>query len=168
MKIIGSTILKGHNFTFAMPSLVDKNLLLEGFQKLSSISRYYRFHSSKAKLSKEDINYFLDIDNYNHFAIGAIEKIKNREYGIGLIRYIRDKDAPSVAEVAMAIVDSHQNRGLGTELYKQLLQKAKENDIQTLTHYVLNENRHMMMLLKKFNGVFSQDLYGTTKVTITL
>ena len=57
----------------------DKGILLNAFQKFSSISRYYRFHSSKKVPTTKDINYFLNIDNDNHLAIGLLEKVDNKE-----------------------------------------------------------------------------------------
>ena len=168
MKIINQCILKGHHFTFALPTLNETSLLVEGFKKLSTLSKHYRFHSPKAKLTTQELNYFLDIDHYDHFAIGVIEKIKDKIHGIAFIRYIRDQSDLSTAEVALAIVDSHHKLGLGSELYRQLIYHAKQNNITTFTHYILNENRAMLKLLKKFDATFSQGVSGTTKVTVLL
>ena len=168
MKVINQCILKGHHFTFALPSLNDKNLLVEGFKKLSLRSRHYRFHSPKSSLSTQELNFYLDVDDYDHFAIGAIEKVKEKVHGIAFIRYIRDTTDMASAEVALAIVDSHHRLGLGSKLYAELIQHAKKNDISTFTHYILNENRAMLKLLKKFDATFSHGLSGTTKVTVLL
>ena len=168
MKIINQYILKGHQFTFALPSLNDKSLLVEGFQKLSTLSKHYRFHSPKASLTTQEVNFFLDVDDYDHFAIGALEKIKEKVHGIAFIRYIRDTTDVTTAEVALAIVDSHHRLGLGSKLYSELIQHAKKNNIKTFTHYILNENRGMLNLLKKFDATFSQGISGTTKVTVSL
>ena len=168
MKVINQCILSGHHFTFALPSLSDKNLLVEGFKKLSTLSKHYRFHAPKASLSTQEVNYFLDVDEYNHFAIGAIEKIKETVHGIAFIRYIRDTTDLASAEVALAIVDSHHRIGLGSKLYTELIEHAKENNIKIFTHYILNENRAMLNLLKQFDATFSNGLSGTTKVTVSL
>ena len=168
MKVLNQCILRGHHFTFALPTLSDKNLLVEGFKKLSSRSKHYRFHASKASLSTKEVDFFLDVDAYDHFAIGVIEKIKEKVHGIALIRYIRDTSDLSTAEVALAIVDSHHRLGLGCTLYTELIEHAKSNNIKTFTHYILNENRAMLNLLKKFDATFSNGLSGTTKVTVLL
>ena len=168
MKVIKQCVLNGHHFTFALPSLTDKNLLVEGFKKLSLRSKHYRFHTSKPILSTQELNYFLDVDEYNHYAIGVLEKIKETVHGIAFIRYIRDTTDVASAEVALAIVDSHHRIGLGSRLYLELIQHAKENNIKTFTHYILNENRAMLNLLKKFDATFSNGLSGTTKVTVSL
>jgi len=168
MKIIETIVLKGQRLSLRLASIKDRQLLQEGFSKLSQLSIYNRFHNPKIGLSTKELNYFLNIDNYNHLAIGAITKIKNKEYGIGMIRYIRDKEFPHLAEVALAVVDSHQNRGLGTALYKQVLLFAKENKVKTLTHYVLNENKIMIKLLKKFNCKCFPQECGVTKVVVSV
>ena len=168
MKVLETIVLKGQKFSLGLAGLKDSKLLEEGFSRLSALSKYNRFHSYKSKLSKKDVHYFLNIDNYNHLALGLITKIKDKEYGIGLVRYVRDTKLPDIAEVAIAVIDSYQNRGLGTVLYKQILLHAKENNIKTLTHYVLNENTVMIQLLKRFNGICTQEAFGITKIMVKI
>ena len=165
--MIGTITLNGHHFDFRFATMKDKKLLMEGFKRLSSLSKLYRFHRPYATLTKKDANYFMDIDNYNHLAIGAVEKIDDKEYGIGLIRYIREQNNPNNAEVGLTIIDSYQNQGLGTELYKKLLFFARKNCVKTLTHHVLNKNIFMIELLKKFNGIAKKQCDGTTKIIVT-
>ena len=165
---LSSFSLHGRNFEFALLELSDKNILLEGFKKLSSQSIYNRFHAAKLELSREELDYFLNIDNYHHLAIGVVEKIQNKKYGVGLIRYIRNLDKPAEAEVAITVVDAYQNLGLGTKLYKKISLSAKENGITTFTHDVLAQNRHMLQLLKKFNAQTVKRFYGTSKLIVNI
>ncbi len=168
MKIIGTIKLNGHSFYLGLMTIKDKELLQEGFKKLSLLSKTYRFHRPKATLTENDINYFLDIDNYDHLAIGAIERRGDKKYGIGLIRYIREKNNPDCAEVGLTIIDDYQHKGLGTELYKKLLFYAKKNGLKTLINYVLNDNIFMIKLLKKFNSVSKKEMGGITKIIVTV
>lgn len=168
MNIIGTTNLNGHYFYFGLMTIKDKKLLQDGFKKLSLLSKTYRFHRPKATLTEKDTNYFLNIDNYDHLAIGAVEKKDNKEYGIGLIRYIREKNNPDIAEVGLTIIDSYQHKGLGTELYKKLLVYAKKNGIKSLTNYVLTNNIFMIELLKKFNSISKREIGGITKIIVTV
>jgi RimJ/RimL family protein N-acetyltransferase len=168
MKVIGTTILHGHYFDFRFATLKDKKLLVEGFKRLSSLSKLYRFHRPYKILTEKDANYFMDVDNYNHLAIGVVEKIDDKEYGIGLIRYIREQNNPDNAEVGLTIIDSYQNQGLGTELYAKLLFFAKKNGIKTLTNHVFNKNVIMIELLKKFNCVTKKQWDGTIKIIVTI
>ena len=117
---LSSFSLDKRNFEFALIELSDKNLLLEGFKKLSPHTIYNRFHTAKSELSREELDYFLNIDNYHHLAIGIVETIQNKKYGVALIRYIRNSEKPSEAEVAITVVDDCQNLGLGTKLYKKI------------------------------------------------
>ncbi len=78
--------INGLKYFFRLMTIGEKNLFLESFSKLSMTSKYFRFHYPIKKLTKKDINYLLKIDNYHHLAIGVAIKIKNNEYGAGLIR----------------------------------------------------------------------------------
>jgi len=166
MKVIEKIHLAGEEFVLALATIADIKLLEEGFARLSKLTKYYRFHTLKKELSSKELNYFLNIDNYNHLAIGAITKVKNTEYGIAMVRYIRDKNFPDMAEVALTVLDTYQHKGLGTQLYKQLLLYASKNEIKTLTHYVLNENTKMIEFLKRFDGKCIQEAYGITKILV--
>jgi len=165
---IKSIIHNGYTFYCRFVTIKDKDILLSAFNKFSSLSRYYRFHSNKEVLTQKDLNYFLNLDNNNHLAIGLLEKINNKEQGIGIIRYIRDAQNPSNAEVGLGIIDSHQNKGIGIELYKKLLYYAKENGIKTLTNSVLSDNIHMIKLLRKLNGITKQHLNGVLEIVVPI
>ncbi len=168
MDILENTMINGRHFYFKLLTIKDKNTLLNGFKKLSSLSKLYRFHRPKGTLTEKETNYFLNIDNYNHLAIGAVEKKDDKEYGIGLIRYIREHNNFKNAEVGLTIIDDYQNRGFGTQLYKKLLVYAKKNGIKTLTNHVLNYNIFMIKLLEKFNSVSQKQHDGTTKIIVTI
>jgi RimJ/RimL family protein N-acetyltransferase len=165
---IKSIIHNGYTFYCRFVTIQDKDILLNAFNKFSSLSRYYRFHSTKKALTPKDINYFLNLDNDNHLAIGLLEKNNNEEQGIGIIRYIRDVKNPSNAEVGLGIIDSHQNKGIGIELYKRLLYYAKRNGIKTLTNSVLSDNIHMIKLLRKLDGITKKHLSGVLEIVVTV
>ena len=163
-----SIIRNGYTFYCRFPTIEDKDILLNAFKKFSSLSRYHRFHSGKKILTQKDINYFLNIDNINHLAIGLLEKINNKEQGIGIIRYIRDIKNPSNAEVGLGIIDSYQNKGIGIELYKRLLYYAKKNGIKTLTNSVLSDNIYMIKLLKNLDGITKKHISGVLEIIVTV
>ena len=168
MKKIQSITHNGYTFYCRFVTIKDKDILLNAFSKFSSLSRYYRFHSSKKALTQKDLNYFLNIDNNNHLAIGLLEQVNNKEQGIGIIRYIKDDKNSTNAEVGLAIIDNYQNQGIGIELYKKLLYYAKRNGIKTLTNSVLSDNIHMIKLLKKLDGITKRHLSGVLEIVVTI
>src|SRR5690606_21714056 len=62
-------------------------------------------------------------------------------------RFARLEDRPTAAEWALAIVDPHQSRGLGSALLAILYLEAEARKIRTLTALVLPENRFVLQWL---------------------
>lgn len=146
------TLQDGTTIAIGLAGPEDKQRLVEGFSKLSLQTRLYRFHCGKNNLSTTEKDYLLNIDNYNHLAIGAVDIDKNQDVGIGMIRYIRNKDDPWKAEVALTVIDEYQNKGIGTLLYNEMLEYARKNRIKLLVNCVMKENTTMLNILKKFGG----------------
>jgi len=124
----------------------DKQLLREGFDRLSPESRYTRFFSSKQTLTDDELHYLCDIDQENHFAIGAARDLEDgTRVGLGIARFI--KVADGVAEAAVAVADEMHGRGLGRLLFMRLCAAANERGITTFKCEVLGSNASMKHLL---------------------
>jgi ribosomal protein S18 acetylase RimI-like enzyme len=130
----------------------NAEFLGRGYKKLSCKTKMFRFHYSKNKLSNYEKDYLVNVDNYDHLAIGAVDLDKSYDVGIALIRYIRDKTDPTKAEVALTVIDEYQNRGIGTLLYNEMLEYAFKNGIKLLLNCVMKENTTMLNILEKFGG----------------
>jgi GNAT superfamily N-acetyltransferase len=122
----------------------DKQRLAEGWENLSAHSRYLRFMQSKATLSPSDLTYLTEIDYDNHFAWAAETLDVPDPPGVGISRYVRDADDPTVAEVALAVVDRRQRQGLGRILLQALADAAHENGIERFSAYVSHSNRQVI------------------------
>jgi acetyltransferase len=130
----------------------DAERLARGYKKLSLKTKMFRFHYGKNKLSTSEKEYLVNVDNYNHLAIGAVDLDKSYDVGIALIRYIRDKADPTKAEAALTVIDEYQNRGIGTRLYNEMLECACKNGIELLVNSVMKENTTMLNILEKIGG----------------
>jgi RimJ/RimL family protein N-acetyltransferase len=128
----------------------DAPLLVEGFTRLSAESRRLRFLTDKPRLTSAEVEYFTHIDHHDHEAIGARDAADGR--GLGIARFIRDPENPEVAEVAVAVVDDWQRRGLGTELLSRLFVRAREEGIHRFTALVDEDNQAVSALLKGLGG----------------
>ena len=49
----------------------DKQLLRDGFDRLSADSRYRRFFTPKTHLTDDELRYLTELDGESHLAIGA-------------------------------------------------------------------------------------------------
>jgi hypothetical protein len=67
--------------------------------------------------------------------------------GVGIARFIRDEKDPRRAEVAIAVVDDWQQRGVATELLRRLFVRAREEGIRTFTALVAEDNQRVLELI---------------------
>ena len=144
----------------------DREGIRIGFQKLSVHSRLCRFLSPLDHLSKRQLDYLTEIDNVNHFAICAHLNDGEFPTGIGIARYIRLKNEPETAEIAITIIDEYQNLGLGTKLLELLIEAAAGNGIKKFTGDVLEENIPMLEIFKKYSCEYKK--YEGKLVTVSL
>jgi GNAT superfamily N-acetyltransferase len=128
----------------------DASLLAEGFARFSTESRRLRFLTGKARLTDAELRYFTRIDHHDHEALGAVNEADGQ--ALGIARYIRDTEDPEVAEIAVAVIDDWQGRGLGTALVTRLLDRAREEGIRRFTALVSAENELMVNLLHDLGG----------------
>jgi acetyl coenzyme A synthetase (ADP forming)-like protein len=122
----------------------DGELLRSFFERLGPESRYFRFFKIKKSLSDEEVDYFTHLDYHDRMALVAV--LDGEIVAVG--RYDREEDAPDVAEVAFAVADEQQGRGIGTELLELLTTHARDHGIEKFEAYVLSENRQMMRVFR--------------------
>ena len=128
----------------------DRELLRQGFEQLSSESRYQRFMSVKPELTETDLERLTDVDGEDRFAIGAVRLTDDgREgEGLGVARFARLPDEPEVAEPAVTVVDEAQGKGLGSLLLRRLGAAARERGVRFFRGEVLIRNERMQRLLQ--------------------
>jgi len=132
-------------------------------ERLSSLSRYRRFHSAVPRLTEQMIGYLTDIDHHDHEALVAVPAGTGGMI-VGVARFIRDPAHPDTAEVAVVVADSWQRRGLGTLLLRRLAGRASEVGISSVTGDILAENHPTIGLARRL-GARSMDNHGSTVTT---
>lgn len=122
----------------------DRERVVEGWEHLSAQSRFLRFMQTKSSLTQWELTYLTEIDYDSHFAWGA-EALDDAETpGVGIARYIRDPDVPTVAEAAIAVVDDYQSKGLGRILFRALSDAARANGIERFRAHVHPSNKNTL------------------------
>lgn len=121
----------------------DGDLIVRFFEKLGPESRYFRFFRIKETLEPEEVDYFTQVDYEDRFALIALLDGEM----VGVARYDRDADQTH-AEVAFAVADDQQGRGLGTKLLQLLTHQARSHGVEGFHAFVLPENRQMMRLFR--------------------
>jgi len=132
----------------------DRDALVAGFARLSPESRLHRFFTAMPKLPNDVIDYLTDIDQDHHVAVGVFDPARpsdvGSEEGLGVAvgRYIVDADDPTRAEMAIAVIDEYQGRGVGTLLLDALVVIARDRGIEAFTAHVLSDNEGMTAMLR--------------------
>jgi len=140
----------------------DKDTLRRGFEKLSPESRYSRFLVPKQRLTDDELRYLCEVDQENHFALGAIrEEVDGHgePVGLGIARFIRLPGVePPTAEAAIAVADEIHGQGLGRLLLLRLAAAAAERGIERFRSEVLGSNASMKALIDQLAPEHSTDV----------
>jgi CRP-like cAMP-binding protein len=126
----------------------DRGKLADSQPGFSRESHYRRFFSAPP-LSDKVVEYLIDVDYVDHFAWAVLAADAPGEPGIASARYVRERDAPDIAEVAFAVVDEYQGRGLGRLLMGALAVAARENGIRRFRARLLSDNAAMRAVLRR-------------------
>jgi RimJ/RimL family protein N-acetyltransferase len=125
----------------------DKRGLQEGIERLTPQSRYRRFFSPMPRVTSAQMRYLTEVDHHDHEALLAIDP--ESADGVGVARFVRSQEDPAAAEVAVAVSDEWQRRGVATRLLYELTARAREEGIQRFTASVLAENRAALEMMHK-------------------
>lgn len=116
-------------------------------RKLSTQSRYMRFHGSIKELSKKDLATFTNPDPLNAEALIILYKGEKDEEEVGVARFVIDPDGNG-CEFAVVVADEWQKRGLGEKLMQALINHADSRGIKQMHGSVLKYNSNMLQFVK--------------------
>jgi len=138
----------------------DEPLLHDAVSAMSERTVYFRFFSPIKRMSDALAHRLAVVDYNDRFAIVATSrKPTAKERIVGVARYDRAPQT-DVAEVAVAVIDEFQRRGLGSVLLAELARVARAHGIRTFQLIVLPENREMLGLLRKMGWIHQAKLAG--------
>lgn len=147
-------------------SAQDKVALAEGFAAMSPESRARRFLTAVPRLSPQMLRYFTEVDYLHHFALIAFTPDTEQLVAVG--RYVRLKQRPEVAEVAVTVGDPYQGRGVGTVLMEALIAVAQAARITTFVASVREDNAAMRALLPARRTTMEREDYGVLSYQLDL
>ncbi|MFH1874084.1 MAG: GNAT family N-acetyltransferase [Pseudomonadota bacterium] len=142
------TTNQGVSIHFRPVKISDEPLLKDLFYSLTEESMYRRFISKRRDMPHERLQDFVIIDYTKQMVILAIAKHEDQETVLGIGEYNIQEETHS-AEVAFAVQDKYQGKGIGTELLNYLILLAKKQGLLGFTAEVLIENKTMLHLFEK-------------------
>lgn len=137
--------IDGHPIIIRPISPEDAELEEEFIDRLSPMTKYFRFLGGINHIPEKLLKEFCDVDFDRTAAFIATTTEAGEEREIGVVRYAPDT-RPDVREIAITVADEWQNKGLGTLLAEQLMGLAREQGIKRLYSIDLAGNSHMRAL----------------------
>ncbi len=139
----------------------DEPLLIDFHKDLSERTVYLRYFQP-LKLSQRTAHErltricFIDYDREMALVVERKKPDGNCEViAVGRLSKIHGRNE---AELAALVRDGFQGKGLGTELYRRLLQVAKDEKIGKVVSTMLGENREMRRVCEKLGFSIKEDI----------
>jgi ribosomal protein S18 acetylase RimI-like enzyme len=117
------------------------------FARLGDRSRERRFCGAKPRLSDAELANLARVDRTRHVLVGYVD---GDSEPAGIARLVRDGDS---AEIAFAVADEYQSRGVGSTLAAELAADARAAGITQLTATVCGDNPRIVSLLKRLGSI---------------
>ena len=152
----------------------DEPLLIKLHQVLSERTVYLRYFQPlrlSQRTAHDRLTRICYIDYDREMALVVEHKKEDgnpdREIiAIGRLSRLRGKDE---AEMAVLVDDRFQHQGLGTELYRRLIEVARDEHLASVVSTILSENREMQTICRKLGFHLESSLEdGTVQAVLTL
>jgi RimJ/RimL family protein N-acetyltransferase len=124
----------------------DRAIYARAVMDLSPRSRYLRFFAPIPRLSERLLDQMTQTDGQRHVAFVALTL--DESTAVGVVRYVMSTVDPNAGEVAIAVADDWQRRGLGGQLLRQTVEHARLAGLTSLTATTLRENPGAAALLQ--------------------
>jgi GNAT superfamily N-acetyltransferase len=144
----------------------DRGPVLEVFAGLSERSRRLRFLGSKPRLLASDLEQLVDVGRSGREAVAAVDQETGRT--VGIARFVRDEGAFE-AEIAFAVVDEWQGRGLGKQLLAELRSLARDQGILRFRAEIAHGNAPAFALVRGLGDELTRSYEdGNVKLVVRL
>ncbi|MBT8207494.1 MAG: GNAT family N-acetyltransferase, partial [Acidimicrobiia bacterium] len=132
----------------------DGEHLQEMVRHMGRESLYNRFFRVKSELTEEEVDHFTHLDYSSRMAFVA----ELHGEVVAVARYDTIPEEPGVAEVAFAVRDAQQGRGLATRMLQHLTAYARQANIERFKALVLAENYAMIRVFRNSGFRLTRDL----------
>lgn len=116
----------------------DKPALTRFHSRLSTETRYRRYHAVKGELTRGDLTYLTEVDGHRHVALVAQDEA-GELHAVARVVGPLDDDT-TAAELAVVVADDAQDSGVGRELVASLLRRARHEGYERIVLEVQADN----------------------------
>jgi RimJ/RimL family protein N-acetyltransferase len=124
----------------------DKEIIGKAWLQLSEESQRRRFLAPKPVLTQGDLRYLTEVDGHDHVALIAV-RLDAPNRLVAVARYVRLRDDPETAEVAVTVADPMHGMGVGKMLGVLLADEARGRGVQRFSASILTDNRPALRLM---------------------
>ena len=132
----------------------DVDTVLAVFERLGEQSRRARFNGPKPCLSAAELRQLAAVDRSHHALVAYVE---GDPQPVAIARLVRDGET---AEIAFAVADDYQHRGIGSTLAAELIADARASGIREITALASSDNPAAVALLRRTARVLDIRLEG--------
>ena len=145
----------GSTLRLRAPAVADVEALQAFFAGLSERSLYLRFHGLR-RVDRALVEHFVEPDWRDR---GVLVGVAGQERIVAVAEFMRLRDE-TTAEVAFAVADELQGRGIGMRLLEQLAARAAAAGIERFVAEVLPENTAMLGVFRDAGFEVTRELEG--------
>jgi protein lysine acetyltransferase len=121
----------------------DVLTVMDVFERLGQDSRRMRFNGPKPFLSASDLRQLALVDGSHHVLVAHVD---GDPRPVAIARLARDAHT---AEIAFAVADLYQQRGIGSALAAELIADARALGITEITALVASDNPAAVAVLRR-------------------
>ncbi len=132
----------------------DVRTVMAVFERLGEGSRRARFDGPKPCLSAAELRQLASVDKTHHALVAYVE---GDPLPVAIARLVRDG---RTAEIAFAVADEYQHRGIGSALAAELIADARAAGITEITALASSDNPAAVALLRRTAKVLDIRLEG--------
>lgn len=126
----------------------DETMMKDMFYAFSEQTVYLRYHHVVKTMPHEQLQVFCNVDYDSEMTIIAVVGPPSAQEVVGVALYNREPSGQS-AELAFAVADDWQRKGLGTMLFNKIVGIARKAGITRFTADILVENSGMLKVFHR-------------------
>ncbi len=146
----------------------DEEKIKEMFYTFSEQTKYLRYHGSLKSLPHNKLQVFCNVDYDTEMALVVVRGHAGHDEILGVGRYMTNPGKRS-AEMAFVVSDKWQRKGIGTHLFKRLVEIGRQAGLVQFNADVLPENSGMLKIFHRSGlNTETQTDEGVVRVTMSL